>query len=352
MMGTRHKQTYTDPVTGEDANFFYHIISVDSTGINYINVPLSRDPQILITNPSNPVFLTDRNEIGSTRGDGHVRTLIFSNGTDTISQVDYKVDNGEWEPMMRYGGASERLWESFRTKGGASYEAIPDDGKDHSVRVRVIMESGEEWYQDAISTSKRKLVMVWELIIIILIVVLVAIAAFMNKDNFPLKRADGMRRRLSKEEKGEHRKMLATSRNKPEILSLLFICIVIGTLTIPWGVFPVFQGGYASVFPWFMISMRGIDFFSETLAYASVKIILGMPILFFGLRKYVPESVFLGSLVIFGNAAFVLHYATKAFASLVFTPVAYLDIFLSGGIFLVNLPRTWGWKKMLSLTQR
>ena len=106
--------------------------------------------------------------------------MIFTKENDTVDKVEYRLDNNEWQPMNPYNGTSKRLWESPRTL----QSAIPDDGQNHKITVRVTMKNGDVYYESAEATSQRKVKMIWELVLIITIISAMGICLFKKPRQF------------------------------------------------------------------------------------------------------------------------------------------------------------------------
>ena len=327
----------------------YHIVSVDNGGINFINVPITADPQIIITNPTNPVFLTDRSPSKNTRGDGNVRTLIFTKENDTVDKVEYRLDNNEWQPMNPYNGTSKRLWESPRTL----QSAIPDDGQNHKITVRVTMKNGDVYYESAEATSQRKVKMIWELVLIITIISAMGICLFKNRDNLPLMRSDNVRRRLTKEEKNAKRARIAKENQIPALVFHLVYAIIICTFVLPWGIYPLFQGGNVMVFSTgAILSVRGFDWLSEAFLFTCPILILGIPLMLDGIRYNRPDNAWFGALAVLVNSAFMVFYSYDSFEIITFTPGLFVNIVLSLLVLVFVFPFGYTGKKIAAIREK
>ena len=330
MMGDRFKDYAEYAETHLQEKNFYHIISVDNGGINYINVPMDADPQILITNPSNPLFLNQRNQRNSTRGDGNIRALIFTKQNDSIEKVEYMIDStGEWSSMNRYNGTSARIWESVRSADGV----IPNDGKNHKITVKVTMKNGEIFYQYAESTAHRKLQMVWELIFAALIILPLVLSLFVYF--------------IKKNKKTQTN--ISNKTEAPQIISFLSLALVIFSFVIPVAVVPTFQGGFGGIFGWAgVISTRGIDWFSEGVMYVSLKISLGLLFLALGFRKQNFKYGFalLAQLTIITNAILFVPRFFRAYNGFIFAPGFFIDLCLSVVIIIIIIRESKWFEKI------
>ncbi len=343
IMGDRFKDSAEYLTTNTQEKNFYHIISVDNGGINFINVPLSADPQIVITNPSNPIFLTSRNPYRTTRGDGNIRTLVFTRENNTVAKVEYNLDGKEWKSMNPYNGTSRVLWESSRSVD----ETIPSDGKDHKIVVRVTMNDGKIYYQSAEATSKRKTQMVWELIFIALIAIPIAICLFVNRVKISSiwYTISNRKQKLTKIE----RKTIDLHKQQELSIQISYLAfsLLIFSFTIPWALLPVFQGGYGAVFSWGgVLSMRGIDWFVEAVVFTFGNIVAGLPILYSGIQKKSRGLVIFSSTIIFANTSYFMFRASIQYSAILFEPGFFIDLTLSIIIIVITLKETQIIKKM------
>jgi calcineurin-like phosphoesterase family protein len=342
IMGDRWGDQYVDTDTGETLTNSYHLVSIDNNGVNYQEVYFSSLPNIIVTNPSNPYFLDSNDKISNTRGDGHIRTLVFGNESDPIKSVDYQLDSGNWIPMSLTQN-SEVLYESSRGSSISPLYAIPNDGKAHTVKIRVKLASGEIHYQEAQVSYNAARKMFFEGILIGLLIGLIGIVFVINRDNYPLKRADGKRRRLTREEKVEKRKEWNQSHNKPWWLPFAGFSIFISFILIPWGVFPLIQSSPTLVYSSFLYNPAiGSFFVIESLIYVSIIFVFGLLSLYWGIRTYHPEVVNFGSFLIIINTIFVIGIAFESYnAAGLFLPGIYVQLGLAICIFLGNFKNTF-----------
>jgi hypothetical protein len=343
LMGDRFRDDYEagyDPqYPYAPTQYYFNIVSVDGGGMNYVNVPFTNKTYILITNPTNPLFLDGDDGTTNTRGDGNVRALIFTDPSDPIASVEYQIDGGSWIAMYPYNdvsGSSSVLYESSRLS-----PAIPSDGLDHNIKVRAETTSGNVYVQTAISTSQELRLPFWQNIILFILLGFAGIAAFINRDNYPLKRSDGRHRRLTHEEKIKKRNEINAKRNKPWWLPILGFTVFLSFVLVPMGIFPIFQGTPGIVYPLFVYHSQGVYFLLESLLFPAGKLLLIFPPLYYGIRTYHPEAVQWAGLLCLANTAFILYMAIDHYGILgLLTPAGYIDAVIGIIILVGNFPHT------------
>lgn len=332
--------------TGEQVGYFYHLVAVDGHGVSYANVPFSHLPSIVITNPGNPYFLDGADPVASTRGDGHVRALVFPNASDPVVSVRCQVDGGPWVPMLPYGGAPN-LYETPRGTVQDPAPVLPDDDGDHAVRVKVRLASGLEYTRAALATTEPRRKWVWQGVLVWFLVGLAALVTFINRENFPLRRADGRRRRLTHAEKVAMRTRHNARAAKPASLPYLGWAVVLCFLVVPWGVLPLVQGAPAAVYSLFVVTPHETTFLIESLIYSAGRLLLIFPLLYFGTRTYHPEVIVLAALLLFGSAGVMAGAGTRGFGALGWIlPGVYVDCVLGGLLFATNVRKTWLARKL------
>lgn len=347
IMGDRLRDEYTDDETGLNTQFYYHLVAIDGGGVNYANVPYSRLPNVVITNPSNPVFLGPGDSIINTRGDGHVRALVFSNSSDPVSSVDYQLDGGAWKSMGLYSG-SQVLYESPRAT-----PAIPDDGASHTVNIRVITSGGIEVMQAAEVAYTPRRIWVWQGIFLGLFLIIASIVVVCNRDNMPLMRADGRRRRLSHAEKVQKRVTMNQQRNRPWWLPILGWTVVLGYLFMPWGFFPMIHGAFAAVYALAIVTPISVLSMIEPFLYSLALLLLIFPVLYHGIRKYRPNLVSIGALLLFASAGLMTYMAWDGYKVLgLILPEVYLDIIIGLVIFIGTFKHTRGFRLLSRIFHR
>lgn len=338
IMGDRLRDEYTDNETGVSTQFYYHLVAIDGGGVNYANVPFSRLPNVVITNPSNPVFLGPGDSITNTRGDGHVRALIFSNSSDPVSSVEYQVDGGTWIPMALYS-SSQVLYQSTST--------LPDDTAPHVVNVRVRTAGGIKVFQTADVANAPRRIWVWQAIFLGFGLIVAAIVMASNRDNFPLMRADGQRRRLSHEEKVQKRITMNQQRNRPWWLPILGWTVVLGYLFMPWGFFPIIHGAIAAAYALAIVTPISVISMLEPFLYSLGLLLLIFPMLYHGIRKYRPNLANFAALLLFVSAGLMTYMAWDGFkVAGLLLPEVYLDLAIGFVIFFGTLKKTWGYRQL------
>jgi len=343
LMGDRFRDDYEagyDPqYPYNPTQYYFNIIAVDGGGMNYVNVPYSNRTYILITNPTNPLFLDGDDNIASTRGDGHVRALVFTDPSDPIASVEYQLDGGSWSAMQLYNdvsGSSSVLYESSRLSS-----AIPNDGTTHDVKVRVTTTSGNIFYQSAVSTSQPLRKPFWQNIILLILLTIAIIAAFVNRDNFPLRRSDRKWRRLTHAEKVQKRNDYNKKNNKPWWLPILGFTIFLTLIFVPWGIYPIFQGTPGIVYYFFVYNSQGVYVLLESLLFPVGKLILIFPPLYWSIRTYRPEGVQWASFLTLANSAFLLYMAVDHWGLLgLLTPAGYIDAVVAIIMWVGTFPHT------------
>ncbi|MBD3351465.1 MAG: hypothetical protein GF364_08255 [Candidatus Lokiarchaeota archaeon] len=341
IMGDRFKDRYIDENTGFETRYYYQIVSVDGGGINYLNLPFSdiskHIPHIIITNPVNPLFLDDDDLITDTRGDGHIRTLVFKNEADTINSVEYQIDGGSWNSMLAYDG-SAILFESSRVSG----PVLPNDGKSHLVRVRVNMGGSDYYYDSAVVTNQPERKPFFQTIIFWILLSFGGIAVFINRDNLPLKRRDGKNRRLTHKEKVKKRITHNKEMNRPWWLPYLGWAFFLCFLFVPWGIFPINQGQPIAVYSFYCFYPMGFNFLLESLIYTAPRLLLVLPCMYWGIRTYHPDVVQFGAFLMFCGVGVMAYVGWRGFAlNGLFLPGAYFELVISVLILVGNLKNTF-----------
>ncbi len=337
IMGDRFRDEYTDDETGITTQLYYHLVAIDGGGVSYANVPYSRLPNIVITNPSNPVFLGPGDSITNTRGDGHVRALVFSNASDPVSSVDFQLDGGAWVPMSPYSG-SQVLYDS-------ATPVLPADNAAHVVNVRVRTVGGIEVLQTAEVAHSPRRIWVWQGIFLGFGGIVALIVVSSNRDNIPLMRADGRRRRLSRVEKVQKRVTMNQQRNRPWWLPILGWTVVLGYLFMPWGFFPIIHGATAAVYALAIVTPISFISMIEPFLYSLGLLLLIFPCLYHGIRKYRPNLVNFAALLLFASAGLMTYIAWDGFKVLfasggLLLPEVYLDIAIGIVIFVGTFKHT------------
>ncbi|MHA1341091.1 MAG: metallophosphoesterase [Promethearchaeota archaeon] len=340
IQGDRWKNSYYDYETNHYVRYYFTIISVDSNGINFVYHPFTRKPAIIITNPSNALFLDSHDSISNTRGDGHVRALVFTDPEHPIKSVKYKIDEGNWISMSLYPN-STLLYESDRGTISNPKYAIPDDGKHHKVDVKVELVDGTSYIQSSEVQYKPVRKPVWQNIFTGVLIFIVGIIVFINRDNLPLKRADRKWRRLTRQEKIQKRLERTKKYNKPWLLSYLFLAYFISIVAIPWAVLPLFSEAPGAIYTIFGYNYNGIFFLFENWLYSIIRFSIVLPILYWSIRNYQPEGVNLGAIILLLNAGLMWamefhHFILRGLA----LPGVYFDFTVGVIIFGVNFPNT------------
>jgi predicted phosphodiesterase len=339
-MTDRYRDSYGS-IDNEDytANHF-KIITVDNNGVNFIDSPLSTSPRVIITNPSNPLFLDKNDPINNTRGDGHIRTLIFEDSTDPVQKVEYRVDEGAWTLMQLYSN-STKLYESARTLNGEPTTAIPDDGKIHKIEVQVTTQSGKIITQIASATSSPDRKPFTNFAFVILGTYYALIVVVMNRDNLPFRRSDGKRRRLNHQEKVTKRQTRNQLLNKPWWLPTLGLALVGSFLFLPWGILPALQSHLGLVYSWGIVNTLGTIFTIETVVFQSVKLLVILPNLYWSIRTYHPNWLQFVCILTLANSLFILQFNVKNFGWIgLWSPGAWFDFIIAGVIIVLQMQNT------------
>lgn len=310
LMGDRFGDKYNTG-NGIETQYYYHIVAIDSGGVNYINVPFSDieqgKPHILITNPSNGLFLDNHDSIANTRGDGHIRALIFTNETTEIKGVAWQIDDGEWNPMLPYLGTSKLLYESQRGLPSDPMDAIPDDNKNHIVRIRVEMEDGAFYYSEASVDYQPIRKPWWQIFVLLIIIGVISIVIKDNSYYLPFERTRFRFKRISYAEKNSKRKAKNAEKNRPWWFPMATLSIILCFLLLPWAIFPINQGYPGIIYSLFYYTGSfGPTFTFETLLYTALIPFVVIPLLIAGTRNYNPEKVNLASILLLLNCAFVI----------------------------------------------
>lgn len=347
MMGDRFRDMYVNETTGQITGYNYRIIAVDGAGINYLSASYTEPTQIMITNPSNPLYLDSHDSIKNTRGDGNIRVLVFTPKIHLLNRVEYQIDSGAWMPMVRYRSAS-MLFESNRDT-----LAIPDDNKEHSVRVRAIFSDGTTYTQTAFSTDIPERKPYWQNILTIVFSSFMGIAVIVNRDNLPLRRADGSRRRLTHVEKVQKRVTRNERMQKPWWFAYLGWAVVITFFCIPWGILPIVHGAPAVVYAFQVIAVPESLFMLEALVYSAGILLLAFPFLYWGIRTYHPEAVNFGAFVVAANGGVLVYVAVRFFGLHgLILPAAYLYLIMGLTLMLGNLKNTFAVRMIRKLWQK
>lgn len=360
LMGDRWRDSYYNSETMETTAQYYNLVAVDGGNMNFAFTPYSKLPNVIITNPGSPVFLDEKDSITSTRGDGHIRVLVFPAASDPIVSVKYKIDGGTWIPMNPYQG-SQVLYESDRGTMLDPQTAIPDDGQDHVILVRVTTNNGIIITQQAISTSRPERKMWWEWIVIAAVATIGAIIIIQNRDNYPLKRCsiglDGKktysRRRLTHREKVDKRISYNQKNNKPWQLSYLLGAVFLSIIAVPWSILPLFHFAPGVGFTLFTYSSNAIYFFFEPLVYTAGRILVILPVLYYNVRIYRADAVNFAGFLLFGNAMFLLIFSFMGFGTQgLILPGIYFDLVVSIAIMTINFKNTYLGKYIIEKKSR
>lgn len=326
IMGDRFRDAYGTPDTPEFNQFQYKIVTWDSQGLNFKSAHLTQFPQVVITNPSNALFLDKKDAIHDTRGDGHVRALVFADPSDPITSVQYSLDGGDWFAMEQYGNTTV-LFESDRGTPQDPAVALPADGQEHLVHVKVSTFSGKQIIEDAwvhYAPVRKPFITnaLWGIFSFFGVVWIVQ-----NRDNYPLKRADRRYRRLTHAEKVQKRMQHNLTKNKPWWLPVMGFGVLLSFLIVPVGVYPLFQGGFGAVYSWGITSSIGYTFVMEPFLFQGLKILLIFPALYWGTRTYHPELVNCGAFLTWVNGIIqiVLGYDSYGMIGLL-SPSGWLDL--------------------------
>jgi hypothetical protein len=323
IMGDRFADEYSVDDYGEKTRWYYQIVSIDNSGMNFVNVPFSHLPNMIITNPSNPIFLDENDPIADTRGDGHIRALVFPDPSDPIEIVEYRIDGGDWTPMVLYK-TSDILYESSR--GGDP--VIPNDKNDHIVEVRAKAVSGKLLLQTTKVAYSPERKLFWEGILMGIMFFFIGVVIVQNRDNYPLKRSDGHRRRLTHEEKVAKRVQKNNEKQRPWWMPILAWGAVLTFFFVPWGIFPIWQGQFVPVYAFFVNYPMYPMYFIEASLYCAGIILFGFASLYWGIRTFHPDGANFGGFTLVANAIFTIYYVWDKYpgAPMMF-PALYFYIF-------------------------
>ncbi len=122
---------------------------------------------------------------------------------------------------------------------------------------------------------------------------------------------------------------------------------------MPWGFFPMINGAFAAVYALAIITPISVFSMIEPFLYSLGLLLFIFPVLYHGIRKYRPNLVSLGALLLFASASLMIYMAWDGYKLLgLLLPQVYLDIAIGIVIFVGTFKHTLGFRVLSQIFHR